>query len=666
MLDSLPRVRAVLVAGLFVAVLALPAVAESAQPPAVGWWRGVNGDGVRVSFAVVREGHGRAVTGIVLGCDDFGRVYSGAHPSTDVLFRDRAGNHPTGAPNAHAAYPVLRSGRLDTRDRSIRPPPGSASYEREQTAEPPFRARLSGRRGRVTLTEVNWGTNACARHDPSAGDVVDVSMTAPAARPGVWRLKGLLPFGDVVDYAAAKFYVQPSGVAGSFKGMFLGPSIPPASAPRPNPLFSPWPAPCFSQNVANTLLSEGSMEYDFGEHFLAHYGVIEPGGAMTTPGRAPGEVPGGFQFVSTTGRFDSPTHYRGVYQITENPAIFNPNYCVDVPIPFEAVWERSASPAVVGGLTPRRAPRTPRPEPVLPVPPEPLDYVALGDSYSSGEGVPPFDAGTDTPENRCHRSTAAYSRRLDLPGYRLRRSFFACSGAITDNVGRLDAASGQIGGAVQYPSETAVQFGRLNAEQWGATDMVTLTIGGNDAQFSSVLSQCLVFNCHRGRRARRIVSRIAREVPPKLASTYAGVGRVAPNATVFVLGYPQLFPDRPRARCPIGKRVVSRPKQIFLRKRGERLNRAIRRKAAEAGFHYVDVERAFRGHEPCGRKSEWIHAIVLRGGIAFSFHPNRAGQGAYARELRRYVLCLAGHGWQFLGSGMPANPRGRRVPSACT
>jgi hypothetical protein len=418
-------VRALLVSGLIVALCALPAAAEAADPPATGWWRGVNADGVRVSFAVVHASGERAVTGIVLGCDDFGRVYSAAS-------------------------------------------------------------------------------------------------------------------------------------------------------------------------------------------------------AQSTP-----------------------------------------NYCVDVPIPFEAVWERPASPAMVGAVS-RRTPRAPRPQPVLPVPPEPLDYVALGDSYSSGEGVPPFDDGTDTAENRCHRSAFAYSRVLDLPGYRFLRSFFACSGAVTDNVGLLDQASGQISGTVQYPSESAVQLARLDAAAWGKADMVTLTIGGNDAQFASVLSECIVFRCHRGRRAQRIVSRIARDVPPKLAATYGGVARSAPNASVFVLGYPQLFPDRPRARCGIGKRVVSRAKQSFLRERGEQLNRVIRRAAATAGFHYVDVERSFRGHEPCGRKSEWIHSLVLRGGLAYSFHPNRAGQGAYARRLRRYFECLAGHGWPFLGSGMPANPRGQRVPSACT
>jgi hypothetical protein len=306
--------------------------------------------------------------------------------------------------------------------------------------------------------------------------------------------------------------------------------------------------------------------------------------------------------------------------------------------------------------------------PVLPRRTEPVDYVALGDSYSSGEGVPPFDRGTDTRGNRCHRSAHAYSRRLALPRLRLRRSFFACSGAVTDNVGHLDAASGQIGGAVQHPSEAAIQLGRLSPADWSATDMVTLTIGGNDARFGPVLTQCLLnpLPCHRGRRARRIVRRIAREVKSKVASTYAAIARTAPNASAFVLGYPQLFPARPRESCPIGKRLLSRAKQRFLRRRGRQLNAVIRRQAAAAGYHFVDVERSFRGHEPCGPKSEWIHALVLRPDRMFSFHPNRRGQAAYARTLGRYIRCLSAHGWPFLPSGMPENPRRRRVPPACS
>src|SRR4051812_25224334 len=65
-----------------------------------------------------------------------------------------------------------------------------------------------------------------------------------------------------------------------------------------------------------------------------------------------------------------------------------------------------------------------------------LHYVALGDSYASGGGDPPFDPGTDIPEgaerDMCHRSTSAYPRRLKLDaGVILIHR--ACSGAVTAN-----------------------------------------------------------------------------------------------------------------------------------------------------------------------------------------------------------------------------------------
>jgi GDSL-like Lipase/Acylhydrolase family len=652
-----------------VVLLALPVASTAAAQPATGTWRGANADGVRISFAVVKQGRQRVVTGIVMGCDNLGRTFAASHAPTDLLFFNREGNHPIGAPNVHAAFPLKRSGRIDTRLRYIRPSPGSASFERPEPTTSPIRGRLGRRRGTVTFRSAEewgaWGSSVCdeggSNSNPDAGDAVEVSRIGTGARPGVWRLSGLLPFGDIADYAVARFYVQPSGVAGSFRGMFLGPAAIPPSR-RPNPLYSPWPAPCFSQNIASGLLAEGSMEYDWPETFIIEPTQVEPDGTMVTAG---GDQPGSLAWVSTSGRFTSATHYRGTYRITENPALTNPNWCVDVDIPFEADWERSTSPIVVGARHEGRATRPGRVRGVLPVPSEPLDYVALGDSYSSGEGVPPFDPDSNTADDRCHRSTLAYSRVFAPGTYRLRRSFFACSGAVTENVGMLDAA-GAPGGTVQYPPEGTVQLGRLDATRWSDTDMVTLTIGGNDAGFAGVLTRCLVLRCHRGRAARRLIFKISREVRPKLASTYASLARTAPNATVFVLGYPQLFPERPRRRCPIGKRVVSADKQRFLRRRGEQLNRVIRNAAAQAGFHFVGVERAFAGHEPCGRKKEWIHAIVLPRNRVYSFHPNQRGQRAYADRLEGYLTCLAGAGWQFRGSGMPVPPTSsRRQPRAC-
>src|SRR5260370_38762410 len=62
-----------------------------------------------------------------------------------------------------------------------------------------------------------------------------------------------------------------------------------------------------------------------------------------------------------------------------------------------------------------------------------VNYVALGDSYSSGEGAPPFFPGTDGPTDFCHRSLNAYSQVLGQ-AYSVTPKFWACSGAVTANI----------------------------------------------------------------------------------------------------------------------------------------------------------------------------------------------------------------------------------------
>ena len=63
--------------------------------------------------------------------------------------------------------------------------------------------------------------------------------------------------------------------------------------------------------------------------------------------------------------------------------------------------------------------------------------MALGDSYSSGEGNPPYEAGTDTPSNMCHRSnTASYASFIGA--FNSPFKSVACSGAITDNLYNTD------------------------------------------------------------------------------------------------------------------------------------------------------------------------------------------------------------------------------------
>src|SRR5881409_1947003 len=88
-------------------------------------------------------------------------------------------------------------------------------------------------------------------------------------------------------------------------------------------------------------------------------------------------------------------------------------------------------------------------------------YVALGDSYSSGVGTRSYiNDGTS-----CQRSNLAYPKLVaSQKGYAL--SFKACSGAkIPDVTGQLTALS-------------------------TGTAYVTVSVGGNDAGFSAVLTEC--------------------------------------------------------------------------------------------------------------------------------------------------------------------------------
>ena len=108
-------------------------------------------------------------------------------------------------------------------------------------------------------------------------------------------------------------------------------------------------------------------------------------------------------------------------------------------------------------------------------------YVALGDSYAAGEGLAPYEDGTDNPPtNACHRSeTQSYPVLLETstlsPFQNL--TSVACSGASTA------ALFGDVPDRADEPGQLAA----VTAD----TTTVTLSIGGNDAGFAQVLLGCV-------------------------------------------------------------------------------------------------------------------------------------------------------------------------------
>jgi GDSL-like Lipase/Acylhydrolase family len=298
-----------------------------------------------------------------------------------------------------------------------------------------------------------------------------------------------------------------------------------------------------------------------------------------------------------------------------------------------------------------------------------VEYAALGDSYASGEGVDPYVSGTERRFS-CHRSTRAYSELVRATGVELRRRSFACSGAVTANVGRL-GSDGAITGKTQRKSEGAIQLDRLTEADWRHVGLVTITIGGNDARFEPTLAECTFVQCDRGNRAKRIERRVTNTLPSFLALTYAAIARRAPQATVVVVGYPRLFPGPGQAepRCFANK--LPRARQLFLNRVSGQLRDVIARQARRSGFFFLDVAPTFAGHEPCGPKDDWIFGLsrgLDRGVVSVkSYHPNRDGQEGYARALRRFLSCVVTRGAALHADGLPANPGpGRAAPAGCT
>lgn len=170
-------------------------------------------------------------------------------------------------------------------------------------------------------------------------------------------------------------------------------------------------------------------------------------------------------------------------------------------------------------------------------------YVAMGDSFSSGEGNAPYEFGTDLPNNRCHRSPVAYPRLLeDDPSLDLGVTHFvACSGATTDNV--LHGGTGS--GAWSEPS----QVSNLS----GDTMLVTITIGGNDVGFADYVKGCYSTLCGYGTPAyNAITSSITSSTfQDDLKETYLAILEGASSADVYVVNYPYIVRDRSAEGCTV-------------------------------------------------------------------------------------------------------------------
>ena len=227
-------------------------------------------------------------------------------------------------------------------------------------------------------------------------------------------------------------------------------------------------------------------------------------------------------------------------------------------------------------------------------------YVALGDSYSSGVGTRVFYEES----GECDRSPDAYGPKIaSADGYTL--NFEACSGAKT-------------------PEVNEKQLSHLSS----STSLVTISIGGNDVGFSNVIINCALYYFTCGSALNEAEETAKKKLPGLLETTYKDIRAKATTATVIVLGYPKLFTKEGKT-CNVNFLTSSNEKKI--NEGAELLDKIIRERAEAFKYTFVNPTSAFEAHEVCASE-EWLNGQSLP--LSESYHPNVKGQEDFTKLIQ--------------------------------
>ena len=300
---------------------------------------------------------------------------------------------------------------------------------------------------------------------------------------------------------------------------------------------------------------------------------------------------------------------------------------------------------------------------------QPGSYVALGDSYSSGEGSGgPWDEGTNVQarngapaDDLCHRSPNAYSRQYAA----LTQTFantpvvqLACSGATLNDLAHITytiAGDGTVSYSGPPSPAPPIDPGRFG-EPGSQVDLlrlvpdpklVTLTIGGNDAGFAGIIQNCAenfffgLGGCHASYinpdGSDRVANTISGLYAPITDAIKAVVAAVPAGTKVVVLTYPDIFPPQGNGLCDL----IYPADATWLSGLAHQMDQVLIAAALSAGASYLDEEAAFQGHELCTPQN-WVKPPdnPLQSDPSLKdnyYHPLTPGYAREAQDLKTYL-----------------------------
>jgi len=263
-------------------------------------------------------------------------------------------------------------------------------------------------------------------------------------------------------------------------------------------------------------------------------------------------------------------------------------------------------------------------------------YAALGDSYTSG----PFIPVQEQPYG-CLRSDHNYPN-LVAAAIGARLTDLSCAGATTDD---LTSSQGVTPGPANPPQLTALS---------SATQIVTLGIGGNDIHFSTIAESCFSPTptgqpCQdkygNGGTSPDTIDQWIAAAAPKIDNALSLIHSKSPNAHVYLVGYPAIFPEQPLvAGAPEGcwPTLPVAPADVpYLRAKEKELNAMLAGQAALAADStfttFVDTYTPSVGHDACEPPViRWVEPAVPASPAA-PVHPNLFGMQGMAAAVEAAI-----------------------------
>ncbi|MGA8257751.1 MAG: SGNH/GDSL hydrolase family protein [Nocardioides sp.] len=253
--------------------------------------------------------------------------------------------------------------------------------------------------------------------------------------------------------------------------------------------------------------------------------------------------------------------------------------------------------------------------------PFPSNYVAMGDSYTA---APLFPLVEETEIDACLNSDLNYPS-LVARSLEMSVTDVSCSGASTVSMFYEQ----------KFTSESRPpQLDALSSD----TDLVTLGIGANDSNFFAKM----IFTCLRlaerdpagapcrernlNSKGKDKLERQLIEIERNVARVVRSIGKRAPNARIFLVGYPQLLPSEGTCRA---KLPLARGDYVYTRDLNLRLADSVRDGGVRAGAEYVDLVAASQGHDICSHEP-WVAGVRGDPKRAMGLHPYPAEQRAVA------------------------------------